>query len=682
MHKSQNPSGGRKLPSRSVSRDSIVDAYVAFILYANPSIPISTNTSELRKIFGLPPRNDGKTFDTFKLWELIQRMDKGELKTWVNLATELGVDPPSTEQSSQKIQQYAVRLKRWMHAMHIDAFFKYLLGKDHIYFNRIPSITNEGTYEPRDDVPPEEDLAIRALLPTWKPKRGRKKASGKEDTDIEDHRPAKRPHIEISPAMLEYQGLESASMFPQGDMTWSAFPEDPEAQDPWGHAGLAISGAAAPSHSGHMGNSLATNRWQRGVSPSAYPQSAIEPSFNIEQAFDIPEPRSAVDNNSSGKLGRGRKNRNAMALSSAWNYAGISSSSSARARKARGRRPANQYDSDGSFTTFSVNESQKHHSSFGSQNGRPPSRPPSVTGSVKSVQLHTPTPQSGRPTKLQLQVPQHQGGPIRLATPPSVIINGPSALVSSSTNQSGRASADFFRTPDGVETIPDTNESEHPQGQEEHLPMFDLTIDDVIHAFAARILRGKITGRPAGSMTLEEATLIATKALEQLHHDWPADISSDAFVVRCGTLLGLSADLGLGSGTAGIVSVKSMPQPLEGHQQRRARANRTQDRGAVEYVLNFDVIYANAISSSVQIHNIFVPLHVYPENFEEELEALRAAITEGHSMNSADGVSKNQLPDEKSWRDKYLELQNEIKRKDEIIRKMRRRVFEVVMSSS
>lgn len=103
----------RSLPSRDITNATIDDAYVEFILYCNPTIPSSTNTSELRRMFRSPPRSEGKNFCTFMLWELIQKLDRKELKTWIQLAIELGVEPPSVEkkQSTQKVQQYAVRLK-------------------------------------------------------------------------------------------------------------------------------------------------------------------------------------------------------------------------------------------------------------------------------------------------------------------------------------------------------------------------------------------------------------------------------------------------------------------------------------------------------------------------------------------------------------------------------------------
>ena len=112
---SEPPSGteSRSLPPRDISDATVNDAYTAFILYCNPNVPLSTDTAELRRVFRSPPRSDGKNFSVYTLWELIGKLERKELKTWIQLAIELGVEPPSAEkkQSTQKVQQYAVRLK-------------------------------------------------------------------------------------------------------------------------------------------------------------------------------------------------------------------------------------------------------------------------------------------------------------------------------------------------------------------------------------------------------------------------------------------------------------------------------------------------------------------------------------------------------------------------------------------
>jgi hypothetical protein len=103
----------RGLPSREVTDGTFDDAYVTFILHCNPSISPDTDTLELKKIFRAPPKSDGKSFSTYILFELIGKLERKEIKTWAQLAIELGVEQPVLEkgQSAQKVQQYAVRLK-------------------------------------------------------------------------------------------------------------------------------------------------------------------------------------------------------------------------------------------------------------------------------------------------------------------------------------------------------------------------------------------------------------------------------------------------------------------------------------------------------------------------------------------------------------------------------------------
>lgn len=103
----------RSLPSRDLTNETIDNAYITFILYCNPCVPSSANPYELRRCFRCPPRSDGKNFSIFTLWQLIRKLDRKELKTWIQLSIELGVERPSPEkkQSAQKVQQYAVRLK-------------------------------------------------------------------------------------------------------------------------------------------------------------------------------------------------------------------------------------------------------------------------------------------------------------------------------------------------------------------------------------------------------------------------------------------------------------------------------------------------------------------------------------------------------------------------------------------
>ena len=104
---------GQTLPSKDVNEDNIDSAYADFILYCNPPIPRDVDTEELKKGFRNPPRSDGNSFSPWTLFHLLQKLERKEIKTWAHLVTELGVEPPDPEknQSAQKVQQYAVRLK-------------------------------------------------------------------------------------------------------------------------------------------------------------------------------------------------------------------------------------------------------------------------------------------------------------------------------------------------------------------------------------------------------------------------------------------------------------------------------------------------------------------------------------------------------------------------------------------
>lgn len=105
-----------ELPDRRVTADTIEDAYVRFMLYCNPGLPPSTPTITLREAFRNPPRSGGKTFSTFAVYELVRKFYDNEIRTWTELTTRLGVEPPdpSKEESAQKIAQYGVRLKVWI----------------------------------------------------------------------------------------------------------------------------------------------------------------------------------------------------------------------------------------------------------------------------------------------------------------------------------------------------------------------------------------------------------------------------------------------------------------------------------------------------------------------------------------------------------------------------------------
>ena len=101
------------MPDRNVTPETLVDAYVSFIYYCNPALPPDADTGALRLAFRSPPKNAGRSFSTFTIFELVKQFTAGEIKTWTDLIIALGVAPPdvSNNESSQKVAQYGVRLK-------------------------------------------------------------------------------------------------------------------------------------------------------------------------------------------------------------------------------------------------------------------------------------------------------------------------------------------------------------------------------------------------------------------------------------------------------------------------------------------------------------------------------------------------------------------------------------------
>ncbi|KXJ96539.1 ARS binding protein 2-domain-containing protein [Microdochium bolleyi] len=416
------PQPPRALPRTQVSEDDIEDAFVLFILYCNPAVPTSAATDTLREAFRSLPKSGGKSFSTFVLFGLIKQLDAKELKTWAELVVKLGVDPPDQEkgESVQKIQQYAVRLKRWMHALHVDAFFDFLMGNEHVYWTHVPAGANPICDEGRDGVAAEDDMALRALLPHIKPKRGRRK-----------------PEDDLSNSPAQRARLRSPSLM-----------SDAGSMDPWtAHPAGARAFVFPPVHSGrqnHMQIPQSAYPWHGDGSMSAFPQSAMAPGT----AFwgDPIEPQSAI---TPSRARVNPRRHGAKVVSSAWR------SNTNTNNRGRGRPP----------TSNKLSEPMSAHPDFARsrldsspEERKALSQSPPALASVEELSpetvlppvvvlpaSHVPIPSAqtsrpARPNRLSLQVPERQGGSVRLATPPApappVVITPPPAFAQPSRSTS------------------------------------------------------------------------------------------------------------------------------------------------------------------------------------------------------------------------------------------------------
>lgn len=323
--------------------------------------------------------------------------------------------------------------------MHVDAFFEYLLDRPNAYWTEIPYDQNPAGLPDRDGVAPEDDMALRSLLPQIRPRRGRRKP---EDDDLSKS-PSQRPSMEPPP-----MGDELASAHPNNMGAWSAHPD--------ARGSVFLFPTVDPLR-------LNTGMGQPPAQPwlsqsdtlqtplTAYPHSAITPS--TRQIFWADEPKSAITP-SKGKL---HKRHGAKVVSSAWR-SGLGGTGKTRGRP-RINRDGNQ---DGPFSAFPASDIPTFKMPFpvppiqtGNNEARShptlaTSGPPALTLVTSPVAIQSPSapttpivnsptpidpqlyqnqnynPRPAKRSRLSLQVPERVGGEVRLATPPppAVTING------------------------------------------------------------------------------------------------------------------------------------------------------------------------------------------------------------------------------------------------------------------
>lgn len=337
----------------------------------------------------------------------------------------------------------------------------------------------------REGVPPEEDLAVRALLPEWRPKRGRRKADDapEGETPSDSANPSNFRNIgRIGTADFNmFEDQYSAT--PSSAMTWSATPSH-SLNDVWSAAQAAI--APKTPSPGIQNQTLSANPnsavqrvWRssqmgsnNGDTPSSeHPQSAVtaQTPLSAPGGTQDNEPKSAAPGSAtagSRSPGSTKRKRHAPAISSAWNQGSFGG-------KIRGRPPSNRNIQDGPFGTFPVNPSPKDAGTVQNVTSsgistvpashQKSASPPTFVVTTAQGSSHITYTSGGpnmsrsrsnsgtdsnpsilrKPSKLQLQVPQHQGGPIRLATPPRVLVNGETQS-QMATDQEGRPTGDLL----------------------------------------------------------------------------------------------------------------------------------------------------------------------------------------------------------------------------------------------
>ncbi|KAL5052132.1 hypothetical protein BDW71DRAFT_170240 [Aspergillus fruticulosus] len=664
----------RSLPSREITDENIDDAYVLFIFYCNPNVPLSADSTELRKTFRCPPRSDGKSFSIFTLWELIKKLDNKELKTWIQLAIELGVEPPDMEkkQSTQKVQQYAVRLKRWMRAMHVDAFFEYCLGHPHSYYTQLPA-SNAVVSDSRDGVPLEEDLALRALVPQWKPKRGRKRA---EEKDNMSERALKRPQLDTSVGSFHASSFAAHShTFPQSAIPFSAFPDDMESNDPWITASSFPADAPPDASGAQHGQDFRWKGLDREVSPAGYPQSAVIPRGHHSSDIFLSsvEPRSAVTP-SSGDKSRAKR-RHGPAVSSAWPNVTTSSTG-----KMRGR-PPNRGTVSGPFSSFPVNpyRSDPSHSHTGVR----PS--PSIVlqqDPTESPYNQSPTPlnTNGKPNKLQLQVPQHSGAPVRLATPPTLLVNGVSNESAAAKNGAG----DSQREGPSVIAVANAASNINQSGVPSHV----ISPDDVTRTLSGELLRARVTGRQT-PLSAEEAEALASVVVTNLTALY-SKLPFGAAALTSALQLGLGPHFGYPGVSDSTITVHIRPK--DRHTGSSGTASLNQAPLASFYSISLDHKHGSGILNRVSfeelhIGNVGGNTSIGPGpgtfgNIRRQNEELDNSVAELQSLTDAEyEVDEGEgAVSGTTWKQRYMKLRAQMQKRERSLSQYKRKILESVMA--
>ena len=319
---------------------------------------------------------------------------------------------------------------------------------------------------------PEDDLVLRALIPDLRPKRGRRK----DDDEDNDATPKKRQR-KATPSSIE-QAQRAGSLPPQmlasmvRDISQSAsqpptsLPQNPNDSYPksafpaynhdqhmaqlWASAQKAFMGPQSTPPPQSQANP--THDWgglPKAGSPWPYPQSAIE-TYPPTNPFQVPDGSQSAHPSARRSTGT-TQTRGANKVSASWTNG--SPPSASKTGRPRGRPPSYRVEQNGPYATFPSQHDSKDVPADGTT-----SSPLVAAGQNSNNTTHPPYFSSvQKPSKLSLQVPQHEGGNVRLATPPpKVTLNGGDAgkvngLSNSSTSQmhgERRTSADFFNSID------------------------------------------------------------------------------------------------------------------------------------------------------------------------------------------------------------------------------------------
>lgn len=507
--------------------------------------------------------------------------------------------------------------------MHVDAFFEYLLNKSHIYWTHVPSIHEPPSESGRDGVVAEEDLALRALLPETKPKRGRRKAGEIEDDESEMGKsPSQRPRLHHSPTLSEDFMIARVSLDHENATPASGHPAYQAFDDrivPWSATDI-----RAP-----LAGSF---RWgaprDNAQTPlTAYPQSAITPTTR-NLWHDASEPRSAITPNKSRS-----KRRHGPAVSSAW-----PSNGGASTGKLRGRPPSNRSVQDGPFSTFPANPNVKEGPTINVRDDTPAATPVVEEAQVphffpvgvRATSTNPPA-QNSKPSRLQLQVPQRQGGAVRLATPPpQLLVNGGSgpSIQNSSIQQGGSIMGYYSGSEDhSTDLQPFVNITFRQNDDSDR-----TNVDSLESHFICEILAAEwydAAGLRIEKCSIDEASKICKQVIRNLQDE---SGTPEAFLMSVTALAG---------------------GPLRTHVKM---TKLDENDSKTDYECHWRMRFGS-------IEGDFT---------------IRATVQ--HSVATAHGPDEEEI--QVSWRKKYLDLQQRIRERDEKVELLKKNILDALVASN
>ncbi len=503
----------------------------------------------------------------------------------------------------------------------------------------------------------------------------------KESENNSEQPSAKRPHLDSHHSAVEYDGLGvHSAVFPGSAASWTAYQDDMN-QDAWTMASAMSQGHNVPPnintnmYPGRAGFEF--TRWRRDVSPSGYPQSAITLGHREPEPI-INEPQSAITPSTSSKSKSSRR-RHGPAVSSAWPSQGNASSG-----KQRGRPPAQKAIQDDPQSAIPPDGPPNGHS-ISTQNSQHEDHTmnPSITSQAQPQQRS----QSRPSKKLQLQVPERLGGPVRLATPPLVLVNGSGHL--------RRSSADYFRNPEGDEDVGEyilTEQSRPP----ETLHDKQFTVEDVARSFATRLLRIKIIGRPVG-LSVEEANMVASKAVLSICGDTAAAGPGHRRIlaIRCAIVLGLEREMGISSFSSADsdshLTVRCVFQNADGSVSRSRKTNGSSTsndtKGSYNYTISIDTTNSSStFSSNIQIRDLVVPAQVSSTVMEDDFSSFREQVKSlsdipASAIEPPTAINGDEVAIDDAWRQRFSDVRRDEKIAEEKLRRLKRLMLEVVMGS-